>query len=336
MYDLSVIIPTHNRVDHLPGLFASLAAQDYPADEWEVVIVNDGSADATREYLESAEGPRPLNLRVIHQPQSGVAAARNNGGRSASGRGLLFLDDDMIAAPTLIREHAQVHHEDLRAVVIGHISVPDSGRRPWVAWEDWHLSRHYAALESGKRTPGPRDFYTGNVSVSATLFSTVGGFDTDLPRTEDLELGYRLASLGAHFYYCREADSLHLGQHTFEGWVRNARLYGEADVLLAWEKGHSELQKDIFEWFHTRRGFSRTLVEIFDAHPSWLKPSFALLNRAGEAAHAVRATRISHASYGIIYHLSYWLGLIQAMGRKQFWTGVEMARNDVEVGYDPI
>lgn len=335
MYDLSVVIPTHNRVDHLPGLFARLAAQDYPADKWEVVVVNDGSVDATREYLESGEGSRPLNLRVIHQPQGGVSRARNNGAKNARGRGILFLDDDMLAAPTLVREHALVHQEDPCAVVIGHISVPDSGRHPWVAWEDRHLSRHYTALESGKRTPGPRDFYTGNVSVSASLFNKLGGFDPNLPRTEDLEFGYRSAAQGARFYYRRGADSLHLGQHTFEGWVRNARLYGEADVLLAWEKGHIELQKNIFEWFHARRSFSRTLVEVFDAHPRWLKPSVILLNITGRVAYAVRATRISHASYGIIYHLSYWLRLIQVMGQKQFWAGVNAARHGTQVEYDP-
>src|SRR5438132_1056776 len=157
MIDLSVIVPTHNRKDFLPGLLESLADQDYPAERWELVIVDDGSSDGTREWLESGEGHRPLNTSVLSQPQSGVATARNRGSALASGSALLFLDDDMLASPSLVGEHARAHLEDPCAVVIGHVIVPKEGRHAWVAWEDTQLARHFEALRSGGRVPGPRD-----------------------------------------------------------------------------------------------------------------------------------------------------------------------------------
>src|SRR5436190_1202201 len=136
MLDLSVIVPTHNRRQFLPDLLASLAVQDYPADRWELVIVDDGSLDETLQYLQSGDEARPANMIVVCQPQSGPAAARNNGARKARGRALLFLDDDMVASPSLVREHATVHLQEPWTVVVGHLTLPTEGRAPWAAWED--------------------------------------------------------------------------------------------------------------------------------------------------------------------------------------------------------
>src|SRR5205823_11849968 len=121
MLDLSVIVPTHNRRHFLPDLLASLAAQDYPADRWQLIIVDDGSSDDTIEYLQSGDGAGPANMVVLSQPQGGPAAARNNGARNAHGRALLFLDDDMVASPSLVREHAIAHLQESWAVVVGHL-----------------------------------------------------------------------------------------------------------------------------------------------------------------------------------------------------------------------
>jgi GT2 family glycosyltransferase len=327
MFDLSVIVPTHNRSHFLSGLLQSLAAQDYPADRWELVIVDDGSSDGTREFLRAYQGPCPANTSVISQPQSGVATARNNGARAARGRALLFLDDDMIASPALVGEHARVHVNDPRAVAVGHISVPESGLDPWVRWEYVQVARHYDALKSGVRVPGPRDFYTGNCSVSATLFGQISGFDASLPRTEDLDLGYRLRGVGANFYYREAADSLHLGRHSFDAWLRTSRLYGRCDVVLAWEKGHHELQVEIFRWFNSRQRLSTALVRLCSALPPLETPIVKILDAAGRATSRLGAPRLSVAAYSAINNLAYWLGVIEALGSRKFWDGVKSSKS---------
>ena len=326
MIDLSVIVPTHNRQGFLPGLLASLAKQDYPAERWELVIIDDGSSDGTPEYLASYGGEKPRNIEVISQPQSGVATARNNAVRAAHGRAVLFLDDDMTASPSLVREHACVHLEDPAAVVIGHVHVPADNREPWIAWEDIQLARHFDALNSGRRIPGPRDFYSGNCSVSTSLFNEVNGYDTTLPRTEDVELGYRLKAAGAHFYYRAEADSLHLGRHTFDGWLRNARLYGRADVILAWHKGHEELRWEIFRWFYLRKLPNRVVVRACASWPILQKPTIRALNFVGTITYKRGARRLSKAGYSAIYNLAYWLGVIDEIGARRFWAGVNRAK----------
>lgn len=322
MFDLSVIVPTHNRAAYLAPLLAGLAGQDYPAERWELVIVDDGSTDGTGEYLKAYEGPRPLNTRVVSQPQSGVATTRNNGANVAKGQGLLFLDDDMIPTPMLVATHAGVHLQDDRAVVIGHISVPSKGREPWVAWEDAQMERHYDALKSGRRIPGQRDVYTGNCSVSALLFKTVGGFDASLPRTEDVELGYRLRDAGATFYYRSEADSLHLGRHNYEGWLRNARLYGQMDVLLASKKGHVELHHEFVRWFHKRSRLIRGLVRLCSSVQALEAPTISVLRLVGNTTFRAGARNISSLCYSAINNLAYWLSLSDAMGRERFWSNI--------------
>ena len=327
MFDISVIVPTHNRANYLAPLLASLARQQYPAERWELVIVDDGSTDGTREYLEAYPGPRPLNTRVVSQPQNGVATTRNNGATLALGRALLFIDDDMIPTSSLVAAHASVHLQDDRAVMIGHISLPTEGREPWVAWEDAQLVRHYDALKSGRRVPGPRDVYTGNCSVSAHLFKSVGGFDTSLLRTEDVELGYRLRDAGAKFYYRAEADSLHLGRHGFDGWLRNARLYGQMDVLLARDKGHVELQQEIVRWFQKRSRLNKSLVRICSAWPALEAPAISVLRLVGGSAYRAGAARASSLCYSAINNLAYWLSLINAVGRKHFWSSMQAGQS---------
>jgi GT2 family glycosyltransferase len=323
MIDLSVIVPTHNRQEFLAALLESMAAQDYPRERWELIIVDDGSIDGTLEYLNSDPQPAPYNTWVVAQPQRGAATARNTGAMMARGDALLFLDDDMIVQPTLVSAHVRAHQRDDRAVVIGHVLVPDEGRDPWVAWEDTQMGRHFNALASGDRKPGPRDFYSGNCSVSTVLFYDVSGYDTDLPRTEDVDLGYRLQEAGARFYYAPQAGSIHLGHHTYQSWVRNACLYGTCDVTLGWEKGHTVLQTEIFRWFTIRQALTRGLVRMCSDRPSLEQPSIGLLHVLGRTAYRIKLRKLSDASYSAIYNLAYWMAVIDGIGPQRFWAGVQ-------------
>src|SRR5688500_17587486 len=85
----SIIIPAYNAASYLPDSVGSVIAQTYP--HWELIIVNDGSTDNTLQVLESFTDPR---IRCIHQANSGVSTARNNGIENAKGHYICFLDAD--------------------------------------------------------------------------------------------------------------------------------------------------------------------------------------------------------------------------------------------------
>ena len=101
----SLIVPTRNKASFLARTLASLSRQDTAA--FEVVVVDDGSDDDTREVARGFGGD--LDLRYIRRAHMGRAAARNAGVRSARGDLLIFCDDDRLATLGFVREHLEAH-----------------------------------------------------------------------------------------------------------------------------------------------------------------------------------------------------------------------------------
>jgi glycosyltransferase involved in cell wall biosynthesis len=112
----SVVVPTFQRRGLVTEAVRALATQIEPP--LEVIVVVDGSTDGSAQAL--AEISAPFPLRVVEQPNSGAARARNRGAALARGDLLLFLDDDMMAAPDLLAQLGRVHARGADAV-LGHI-----------------------------------------------------------------------------------------------------------------------------------------------------------------------------------------------------------------------
>lgn len=89
MSEVSVIIPTYNHAHYLPQAIQSVLAQTYP--HWELIVVDDGSTDSTAEVVGCFADGR---IRCIHQPNQGLASARNTGIHAAQGAYFAFLDAD--------------------------------------------------------------------------------------------------------------------------------------------------------------------------------------------------------------------------------------------------
>ena len=90
----SIVIPAYNREALLPRALQSVLGQTM--QDFELIVVDEGSTDATARVVQDVEDPR---VRYIHQENSGAAAARNNGASNATGRYLTFLDSDDEAMP---------------------------------------------------------------------------------------------------------------------------------------------------------------------------------------------------------------------------------------------
>ena len=133
-FALSVVTPTFNRKRSLRRLLTALQRQTVDPKTFEVVIVDDGSKDGTAESLESETFG--FGLKLCRQQNSGPARARNRGIEEAQGKLVLFLDDDVEPAPSLIEEHLRSHAaEAAELVVIGPLSSLPHYAQPWVAWE---------------------------------------------------------------------------------------------------------------------------------------------------------------------------------------------------------
>ena len=95
----SVVVSTYNRRDVVLRTARTLLQQEFPASEYEIIVVVDGATDGTAEALPEL-GER---VRVVEQANRGLAGARNTGARSACGELLIFLDEDMEGGPELVR-----------------------------------------------------------------------------------------------------------------------------------------------------------------------------------------------------------------------------------------
>ena len=117
MPKVSIIIPTYNRLEFLKEAIQSVQRQTYR--DYELIIVDDGSTDGTKAYLESltneSEVPRPRPsiyypppLRYVFQKNRGVSSARNNGILSSKGEYICFLDSDDRWHKTKLEKQMQV------------------------------------------------------------------------------------------------------------------------------------------------------------------------------------------------------------------------------------
>src|SRR5579862_6274653 len=115
---ISVVVPTYNRRARLERVLAGLDRQTLPFDRFEVVIVDDGSTDDTKAWLER-HSQRAYHVTVATQQNGGPARARNRGVADAQGELILFLDDDVEPTPELLAEHLKLHDAEPNLVVMG-------------------------------------------------------------------------------------------------------------------------------------------------------------------------------------------------------------------------
>ncbi len=239
--EFSLIIPTFNRISALRRCFKHLQALRYPRELFEVILVDDGSDDATRD-LKAEDFPLPLT--IIHQANSGTAAARNVGIKAARGLFCLFVDDDVMVHPDLLLEHHRLHLGQANLVVRGPVinfSEPpcpldedfpasqlkeDSKlQRAWRRWsgQDPHMWQHFSM----------NYLCTSNASLARCHLLAAGLFDTSFKRWEDAELAVRLKRLGLKRCFSLAAIVYHWKpQETWEKRLETARKDGRSAAEL--------------------------------------------------------------------------------------------------------
>src|SRR5256714_246752 len=222
--ELSVVVPTYNRASLLDRCLAALAAQDEPGAGLEVVVVDDGSTDETAQVLERYASLLPI--RFERQPNRGQPAALNRGIELARGETCAFLDDDVIAGPRLLAEHARAQRESGGAIALGHLSLelPERGGGLTRYVGRWWAGQ-YGDFERGVRAPTFRSCYSGNISAPRAALLEAGSFDERLRRSFDVELAWRLERAGLPIVFVPQARGAQIYE---KGFARNARGFAAA------------------------------------------------------------------------------------------------------------
>ncbi len=171
----SVIIATYNRCDELAVTLDALAHLHAPAD-WEVIVADNNSSDATRQMVDAAASRFPAPLHYVFEPEQGKAVALNTAIRRARGDVLLFTDDDAIAEPDWLAR-ADAALDETGAAYVGGRVLP-RWERPRPAWIPEGRSRLWAVLALLDFGPERAEFGRGqvgwplgvNMAVRASVF----------------------------------------------------------------------------------------------------------------------------------------------------------------------
>ena len=184
---VSVVIPAYNHRAYILDTLDSVFRQTY--QDYEVIVVNDGSPDDTAEVL------RPLaaagRIRYYEQPNAGQATARNRGVELARGEYIAFLDDDDLLLPDKLEwQVACLDRYPLASAVGGGcLHSVEAPEPPDPGYE-------YQITDPARFAAGPKFTSPGQLLFRRAALRSVGGFDPDLCGVEDWDLYIRLAEVG--------------------------------------------------------------------------------------------------------------------------------------------
>jgi len=191
--ELSVVVATRDRAAGLAVLLEALAGQTLRRERFEIVVVDDGSADGTAELLARAPVDRAIRVPV----PGGPAAARERGWREATGSLIVFTDDDCRPEPGWLAALLDAHRAAPGAIVQGRTRPEPAGEEALAG------PRAYSIRVDGL---GPF-FETCNVAYPRELLVRAGGFDGAITTAgaEDADLAMRALATGSGALFAPEA-----------------------------------------------------------------------------------------------------------------------------------
>jgi GT2 family glycosyltransferase len=239
--NISVVMPCSNRREVLETTLHSLCQQTYPADQFEVIVVDQASTDGSRELTRTLTTPYPLRL-VEQDARYGISVARNGGVEVAQAPLVILLDADIIADPGLVQAHIVLHRRYPQPILgCGRLlSYPQCYQ---------FFFEQVADPEAGlDRGVTPEDFpfydaFGGHLSFSVTTYRQVGPFKPELKGAEDTEFAYRATQLGIGIKNCAEAIGYHNHSRRLE--ERRERSMSYWSMIPAFLTMHPEIRGKI-------------------------------------------------------------------------------------------
>jgi len=218
----SIAVPTRNRPAQLAALLEALAELDYPREEFEVIVVDDGSEPPVASSLRVPPG---LTTRLLRCDHGGPARARQTGIAVAQGRYLAFTDDDCRPASNWLRALEKALEAHPGCAVGGRTvnALPDN---PFAETSQRLISSLYDAF---RRQPRQLSFFTtNNVGLPASAYRAVGGLDVawDTCGGEDRDLFARWQQHGYGMVYEPRMVVHHAHDLSWQGFMLQHFHYG--------------------------------------------------------------------------------------------------------------
>jgi glycosyltransferase involved in cell wall biosynthesis len=209
---ITLIICTYNREKYIGPLLDSIAKNDYPTTDYEIVLVDNNCTDNTRGVCEQfAEAHRDITLRYVVETEQGLSAARNKGIKEAKGDIIIYVDDDALVDADYIRiyaEHFASHPETMAAG--GPIEPLYETEEPkWMSpYTKALLTAWMNYGDKVREYPNGRYPGGGNAAYRKVVFDQVGMFNIELGRkgslllaSEEKDIFDKMHALGMQVLY---------------------------------------------------------------------------------------------------------------------------------------
>ena len=234
----SVIVALNPHDAELRDVLDAYGAQTPGTPRFELLVVDNGSrAAAAKACAEARSRHAALDVRHVPCPRRGRAAANNTGAAEARSDVLVFVADDFVPSPPLVRAHVEFHRcTSNDAVAIGPAYfVPALADDPFRHWLERSGRLFGVPFASAALAWSREFFYVGNASMKRTRFEALGGFDERFGHdlVDDLEFGYRLRDAGARTHLLTRAIAWHDHAVTLDERELAMRRAGAAARLVA-------------------------------------------------------------------------------------------------------
>lgn len=242
--EISVIICTYNRSNHLRNVLRSLSELVVPNNlKWEIIVVDNNSTDDTKDIVKQMANSLNLSIKYLFESRQGKSYALNTGIQKAEGQIIAFTDDDVIVdrkwLKTIYYSFKQHACDGLCGKI--YITIPEK-TPPWLTKELWGFLGY---LDYGDKPffITNEDIFGGNVVYTRKMIERTGLFNVNLGRTgnkligkEDVEYGKKVIEQGGRLLYEPALKVFHkiepwkfkrsyfLKLHYYEGKV-SAKLY---------------------------------------------------------------------------------------------------------------
>ncbi|MEM7332647.1 MAG: glycosyltransferase family 2 protein [Chloroflexota bacterium] len=242
-FRVSVIIPNYNRKENILRLLPNLMEQTLPADQFEVIVVDDGSSYDPAEILAFHT---PFKFQFLRKENQGATIARNFGVDHSSGNVLIFIDDDVTLTPPTLEAMAKACESEEKAVVMGTIVTRFAEENP----------SHFTQLTLENANSGPHAGHNDDklhdihfswcntelLAVCRADFFALGMLQDPTggwPNWDDVDFGYRSYKAGYRLLQCGGATGFH------------------------WDYSIASLEKACIRW--QKAGVSA--VKLYQVHP---------------------------------------------------------------------
>lgn len=212
---ISVIVPAFNEEDYIGYCLESLDAQDFPRDQYEVIVVDNGSTDNTKKIAQE------YSVKIIDHPVGNIGSVRNAGLNASCGDVIAFIDSDCVAGPDWLRNGFSLIMADKELGGLqGPCLSPKNGNLYQILW---------APSESSVSKKRINRLATGSCFFRSSIFEEVGVFNERIKSGEDTDLSKRIIERGYKLILDSGCAVVHLGfPNSFSEFILRQFFQGQS------------------------------------------------------------------------------------------------------------